>query len=79
MISEGTSKPTITLGLPISKSNSEFGRAKWIEKEVQDFLYSGGQNPLTDVFEPNFERPNVHDEILRGMNICKDGHYPPEY
>ena len=91
---DATSKPRITLGLPMSKSNPELGRAKWIEKEAQDFLYNGGENPfeedyplqvplgvgvLKDAFEPNFERPNVHGDILREMNICKEGYYPPEY
>lgn len=94
MVFETTLKPRITLGLPISKSNPELGRGKWIEKEVQGFLYSEGENPfeedyplqvplgvgvMKDVFEPNFERPNVHGDILREMNICKEGYYPPEY
>lgn len=34
---------------------------------------------MKDVFEPNFERPNVHGDILRELNICKEGYYPPEY
>lgn len=92
MVSESTSKPRITLGFPIS--NPELGRAKWIEKEVQDFLYNGTENPfdkdysrqiplgvgvMKDAFEPDFERPNVHGDILREMNVCKEGYYPPEY
>ena len=78
----------------MSKSNPELGRGKWIEKEVQDFLYSGGENPfdkdyplqfslgvgvMKDVFESNFERPNTHGDISREMNICKEGYYTHEY
>lgn len=38
MVSETASKPRITLGLLMSKSNPELRRGKWIEKEVQYFL-----------------------------------------
>ena len=48
MVTETTLKPRVTLGLPMSKSNPELGRGKWIEKEVQDFLYSEGENPFEE-------------------------------
>ncbi|KAJ5109960.1 hypothetical protein N7532_002605 [Penicillium argentinense] len=91
---DATSKPKIAIGFPIRMSKHEPGRGKWIENEVQDFLYNGGENPIEkdyplqlplgigvmkDVFEPNFERPNVDGDLLRELNICKEGYYPPEY
>lgn len=34
---------------------------------------------MKDVFESDLERPNAHGDILREMNICKEGYYTPEY
>ena len=63
MVSETASKPRITLGLPMSKSNPELGRGKWIEKEVQDFLYSGGENPFDKDYPLQFSL---------GVGVMKD-------
>lgn len=89
---DATSRPRITVGLPISSSSPQYGRGRWIEKEVQDFIYGGGESPfqehfpldvpfgvgiLKDAFEPNFERPYVHRDTLIELNICQD-HFDPD-
>ncbi|OQD99108.1 hypothetical protein PENSOL_c007G03620 [Penicillium solitum] len=66
------SQPAISIGLKLP--NPQIGRAVWLEKEVQEYLYGEGQNPFfeqtpldipwgigtqRDIFEPSFERPNV--------------------
>ena len=95
MVSDGTlwgdrdvtSRPKITIGIRMSLAgSSEYGRGRWVEKEVQDFIYGQGQNPfaedmpldfpegvgtLRDVFEPGFERPNVETDDLIKLGICK--------
>jgi hypothetical protein len=80
--------------LRISNTEPEIGKVRWIEKEVEDFVYGEGENPfeekssfdiplgvgvLKNAFEPNFERPNVDGDTLRELNICNEGYYPPEY
>lgn len=80
--------------MPISYGTFETRRGIWIENEVQDFLYNGGETPFEkeypldaplgvgvrkDFFEPNFERPNVNSETLRELGICKGTMYPLEY
>lgn len=69
-------KPKVTVGLPMA-GNREFGRAHWIEKEVQDFIYGNGKIPFLkdlrsetplgcgffrDSFEPEWDRP--YDRII---------------
>lgn len=103
MISESTpwrdlnaaSRPTITIGLSDSVGAPPgYGRGKWIEKEVQDFVYGGGENPikesypldipagigmLKDAFDSSFQRPNVGWRDLERLNICKEHYNPYEY
>lgn len=89
-----TSRPKITIGLPISNSRPRYGQGRWLEKEVQDFVYGGGESPfkedfpldipfgvgmLKDAFEPNFERPHVHRDTLIELNIYKEHYEPDEY
>jgi hypothetical protein len=91
---DATSRPKITIGVPISNSSPKDGIGRWIEKEVRDFVYGGGENPfeedfpldipygvgvLKDAFEPNFERPNVDPDTLIELNICKEHYDPNEY
>lgn len=91
---DATSRPRITVGLPISSSSPKYGLGRRIEKEVQDFIYGGGENPfqehfpldvpfgvgiLKDAFEPNFGRPYVHRDTLIELNICQDQFDPDEY
>ncbi|KAJ5471184.1 hypothetical protein N7530_008541 [Penicillium desertorum] len=91
---DATSRPKITIGVPISNSSPKDGIGRWIEKEVRDFVYGGGETPfeedfpldipygvgvLKDAFEPNFERPNVDPETLIELNICKEHYDPNEY
>ncbi|KAJ5413936.1 hypothetical protein N7509_000563 [Penicillium cosmopolitanum] len=95
MVSEGTlwrdlsttCRPKITIGLSaVDGAPPTFGRAKWIEKEVRDFVCGSGSNPfdepgsidisygtgvLKDAFDPNFERPNVGPKDLIRLNIRK--------
>lgn len=69
-------KPKVTVGLPMA-GNREFGRAHWIEQEVQDFIYGNGKIPFLkdlrsetplgcgffrDAFEPEWDRP--YDRII---------------
>jgi hypothetical protein len=75
-------KPNVRVGLPFMYR--DIGRGHWIEKEVHDFICGEGKNPffedtpndtpfgigiLMDVFEPNFERPNVNCFDLIEMGI----------
>ncbi|KAJ5509684.1 hypothetical protein N7527_011827 [Penicillium freii] len=76
------SQPAISIGLKLQ--NPQIGRAVWLEKEVQEYLYGEGQNPFLermpldipwgigtqrDAFEPSFERPNVPRGGLKNMGI----------
>ncbi|KAJ5124228.1 uncharacterized protein N7515_008053 [Penicillium bovifimosum] len=56
MVSEGTlwgdrdagSRPKITIGVPIGPVSCDRGLGVWIEKEVEDFIYGEGANPIMD-------------------------------
>ncbi|CAG8013485.1 unnamed protein product [Penicillium salamii] len=102
MVSESTpwrdlnaaSRPIITIGMSDSLMPEDYGRATWTEKEVQEFVYGDGENPikesfpvqtpegigiLKDAFDPSFERPNVSWSDLERLKIHKEHWNPYEY
>lgn len=103
MVSESTSwrdlnaasRPRFTIGVPDAVGMpAEYGKGKWIEKEVQDFVYNDGENPikesdpldipkgigmLKDAFDAGFRRPNVESRDLEKLKICKENYDIYEY
>ena len=93
--SNAASRPTITIGTSDSYGEPEnYGRARWIEKEVHDFLYGDGENPieesfplqfpdgtgmLKDAFDTSYQRPNVKWDDLVSLNIYKESFDPFKY
>ncbi|PTB43589.1 uncharacterized protein TrAFT101_002148 [Trichoderma asperellum] len=68
---ERNTRPKVKFAVPIDHYIQ--GRAIWIDEEVENFLYHGGENPLEindevcydmgvmrDAFDPEFERPYIH-------------------
>lgn len=79
-------RPKVTVGLLYGPVNLP-ARGIWLSKEVSEFLYQGGQNPIQwgnnlvptgvgvvkDDFDPAYERPNAdHDTLV------KLGFYPED-
>lgn len=79
-------RPRITMGWHRDGVVPTDGRALWVDKEVNEFVYGHGENPFKedipnhvstgagtwrDVFEPAYERPNVEDADLIRMGIIK--------
>ena len=79
---DARSQPGISIGLKLQ--NPQIGRAVWLKKQVQEYLYGARQNPFfertpldipwgigtqRDAFDPSFERPNVPRGELENMGI----------
>ncbi|KAL7921791.1 hypothetical protein ACQKWADRAFT_294473 [Trichoderma austrokoningii] len=65
---ERLTKPKVRFAVSIPDGYIQ-GRAIWIDEEVEDFLYRGGQNPFEDI---------AYDQVCYEMGVIKDA-YDPEY
>jgi len=45
---DSTSRPKITIGVPISNSSPKDEMGRCIEKEVRDFVYGGEETPFQE-------------------------------
>lgn len=65
---ERFTRPKVRFAVPIPNDYVQ-GRAIWIDDEVENFLYHGGENPFENVAD---------DQVCYDMGVMKDA-YDPEY